>query len=233
MSNPCSLIAALLSISGGGSQADLVQVKSELNANYGAMASAFLHKNIKGISKFLDVNFSTTSLFGNTRSFDVYLEDVERQMGSYTDVSWYRKVSQLVRSGTDFVATVEGHLKATGPGQDGKPHKLDITSTVVDTWKRSGRRWLLKSNVVKRRTVLMDGKPHQGPLVMRVVPPIVRLGPPDGRSAGSQWVVQFTWRSFLRALELPARSMVKPQLYSSISRSIRRSGTSQMIATST
>lgn len=179
---PCSLLVVLFSITSGVSQADLAQIKTELNANYVAMTSAFLHKNIKGISKFLDVNFSTTSLFGNTRNFDRYLEDVEKQMAAYSDVSWYRKVSQLVRSGPDYVATVEGHLKATGPGQDGKLHKLDITSSVADTWSRSGRRWLLLSSVVKHRSILMDGKSQEGRLMMRVPPPIVRLGPADGRS---------------------------------------------------
>lgn len=182
MPTPCSLIAFLLSISSGGSQADLAQIKNELNANYAAMTAAFLRKNTKGISRFLDVNFSTTSLFGNARNFDRYLEDVESQMAAYTNVSWFRKVSQLTRRGSDYLATVEGHLKATGPGQDGKPHKLDITSTVADTWRRSGGRWLLGSSVVKGRTIRMDGKLHGGPLTMRVVPPIVRLGPAEGRS---------------------------------------------------
>lgn len=193
MPNPSTLVALLWSISSGGLQADLDKVKIELNANYAAMARAFLHKDIKGISKFLDVNFSTKSLYGIERNFDKYLEDVEKQMETYRDLSWYRKAAKVVKTGGDFLATVEGHMKATGPGADGKPHQLDISSIVMDTWTRSGRRWLLVSSIVKQRSVFVDGKPHQGPLMMQVTPPFVWR---SSEPADSVWV---TPRSTVRS----------------------------------
>jgi len=138
-------------------------VTKELEANYAAITSAFQHKDIAPIAKFMAPGFVVHLDSGQSMTRDRVLSDYKKQMGMMKDVSWTRKVTTVTPAGGAFVATVEGNVKGMVTGPDKKPHKLNLIASARDTWQKKGKSWILLTTTILKRTATVDGKPLKMP----------------------------------------------------------------------
>ena len=143
-------------------------VTKELKANYAAMTSAFLKKDINPIAAFLSTDFYVEDKSGKKIPRATILVDYQNQMKMLKDVSWGRKITNVAVSGSTYLVTVEGTVEGTftpRPRKDQKPlaplkpHKLHLVATAKDSWTKSGGKWLLHKTVILSRSAMVDGKP--------------------------------------------------------------------------
>lgn len=133
-------------------------VKKTLEANYSAIAKAFVKKDIAALEKFLDPKFAAYEKGGSMTPRDKVVADFKNQMAMLKDVSWVRTIKSIKPLGKDTLALVDGVFKGSSKGKDGKNHKFELNITAQDVWTKNGSAWQIKKTTVLKRTMKVDGK---------------------------------------------------------------------------
>ncbi len=154
------IVFVVLTVS--ASAISFADVRHELAANYEKETWALQHKNVDVIAKLLAPDFTSSQIGGTSMNRETFLQTFRAQVGQLEKVTRTHSIKSLSTSGGLATLTVDGATTATIVVQ-GKPHVIDVKQTSKDVWIKHGGGWLLKSSVVLKRDLKMDGRSMNPP----------------------------------------------------------------------
>jgi len=152
----CLLILLAL---GSFANADAVgEVRKAIEANYSAIAKAFVKKDYPAMSGFMTEDFQAIPPQGKAMTREEVVKDFAVQRERLTDINWTKKIKKIDLQGDDAKLVVDGRLSAHIDFGDHKPHTFLLNATSEDEWVKVGGLWKLKLSKTTVFQAKIDGR---------------------------------------------------------------------------
>jgi hypothetical protein len=125
------------------------------------VSAAFAKKDAAFFERISTPDFSYTDSAGRKEDKKTSMANMRQMFAMSDSVQAEFKVLSVSVKGNTARANVDGHfVTVMKPGEDGKKHTMDMTTHTMETYKKSGKTWLIQKIVETRPgKALMDGKP--------------------------------------------------------------------------
>jgi len=149
-----SVLVAFLVLQGGAKG-----IQREIQARYDALDQAFRMRNSSVLDTFMTDDFTSDSPDGKKLDRASALSSFKGLLAGAQHAKWPRKIVRLRVEGSDFIATVTGNFDGEFGGPGGKAHRMELASTVEDTWMRTPEGWRIRRSHMIQLIMKRDGKP--------------------------------------------------------------------------
>lgn len=130
--------------------------KSDLQKAYNTMGSLIKAKNFDKLGAFFTPDFKVVDK-GQTFTKDSALSMMKQQLATTTIVQLSSQVSGVKAAGAD-TNCVSNEVMVLKMKQGGKDSTIKLVSSSLDTWTKSGGKWLLKKSVAQKEQMWVNGK---------------------------------------------------------------------------
>ena len=121
-----------------------ISIASQIEHRYAELAHDFETKNAKAFSETLTSDF-VMKVTGRTFDKSQMIQDFKNEGSMMKVKSWVRKVSHVKMIGRTAVMNVVGYFAGTYQGTQ----KFALVARSVDTWVKTSKGWMWKSEIVK------------------------------------------------------------------------------------
>lgn len=135
--------------------------KKWLNGFNKQAAAAYARKDASFFDKCTTADFSYTDAMGKKEDKKTSMMHMKEMFAMSESVKAGFKILGTSVKGNTATANFQGSFTIVSkPGEDGKKHKMDMTAFTIESYKKSGKGWLIQKIVeTKPGKWLMDGKP--------------------------------------------------------------------------
>lgn len=134
-------------------------LRKEIANLYAKVANLMEKKDVTAISKILTddcIFIDAENRTMNRRQWEVMMK---QQMAVAKNIRCSFNVQRVQSKGNTLLVANSWDISMEAPGQDGKPHKLRVVGSGVDTLIKTKDGWKLKKSKTTKERQTLDGKP--------------------------------------------------------------------------
>ena len=138
-------------------------LQSTINKMNAKVAHAFMHNDMAAFEKItrpaVTSDFKHTEM-GHSQTYDQMLSEMKQSFAmikKFSSVS--AKTSHIAIHGDKATSTTTHHMVGVIVGPDKKNHKMVMTGTTKDTYRKEDGKWKLAEMNWVKQGMTMDGKP--------------------------------------------------------------------------